>query len=126
MAFQQPLAPELEKQAHELVARLRQQTDEELLALARLLVSKEDQDLFGDTEFEVRDIVHRIGAKAFQTHLAEKKRLRRFGRRLPPLSAQRQVPRLPRQKSPEHLGAGGVRACLLLLRALRQGRIALG
>jgi hypothetical protein len=73
MAFQQPLAPELEKQAHELVARLRQQTDEELLALARLLVSKEDQDLFGDTEFEVRDIVHRIGAKAFQTRLAEKK-----------------------------------------------------
>ena len=73
MAFQQPLAPELEKQAQELVARLRTQTDDELLALARLLVSKEDQDLFGDTEFEVRDIVHRIGAQAFQTHLAEKK-----------------------------------------------------
>ena len=73
MAFQQPLAPELEKQAQELVARLRTQTDDELLALARLLVSKEDRDLFGDTEFEVRDIVHRIGAQAFQTHLAEKK-----------------------------------------------------
>lgn len=52
---------------------MRSQTDEELLALARLLVSKEGRDLFGDTEFEVRKIVHRIGAKAYETHLAQKK-----------------------------------------------------
>jgi len=38
------------------------------------LVSKEDQDLFGETEFEVRDVVHRLGAKAYSTHLAGKKR----------------------------------------------------
>ena len=73
MALQQPLAPELETKAQELVARLRKQTDGELLELARLLVSKEERDLFGDTEFAVRDIVHRIGARAYQTHLAEKK-----------------------------------------------------
>jgi len=73
MSFQQPLAPDLEGKAQELVSRLRSQTDEELLALARLLVSKEDRDLFGDTEFEVRKIVHRIGAKAYETHLAQKK-----------------------------------------------------
>jgi len=73
MSFQQPLTPELEVKAQELLAHLRAQADDELLALARLLVSKEDRELFGDTEFQVRDIVHRIGAKAYQTHLAQKK-----------------------------------------------------
>jgi hypothetical protein len=73
MSFQQPLAPELEAKAQELLTRLRSQTDDELLALARLLVSKEDRELFGDTEFQVRDIVQRIGAKAYETHLAQKK-----------------------------------------------------
>lgn len=70
----QPLPAEQEAQAQELVARLRPQAEEELLALARLLVSKEDRDLFGETEFAARDIVHRLGAKAFATHLAGKKR----------------------------------------------------
>jgi hypothetical protein len=73
MSFHEPLAPELEAKAQELLTRLRPGAEDELLALARLLVSKEDRDLFGDTEFAVRDIVHRIGAHAFETHLAEKK-----------------------------------------------------
>ena len=64
MSFQQPLSPELEAKAQELVARLRPPAEEDWLALARLLVSKEDRELFGDTAFEVRDIVHRLGAKA--------------------------------------------------------------
>jgi hypothetical protein len=73
MSLQQPLRPELEAQAQELVARLRSQADSELLALARLLVSKEEREIFGETEFQARDIVHRIGAKAFAIRLAEKK-----------------------------------------------------
>jgi len=73
MSLQQPLAPELEAKAQALVARLRPQAEEDVLALARLLVSKQDRDLFGDTEFEVRDTVHRLGAKALTTHLAQKK-----------------------------------------------------
>ena len=73
MSFQQPLTLELEAQAQELLTRLRSQADDELLAVARLLVSKEDCELFGDTEFQVRDIVHRIGANAYETHLAQKK-----------------------------------------------------
>ena len=43
------------------VGPLASRADDDLLALARLLVSKEDRELFGDTEFQVRDIVHRIG-----------------------------------------------------------------
>jgi hypothetical protein len=73
MSLQQPLAPEREAKAQELLAHLRAQADDELLALARLLVSKEDHEIFGDTEFQARDIVHRIGAKAFEAHLAQKK-----------------------------------------------------
>lgn len=73
MSVQQPLTPELEAQAQELLTRLRSRADDELLALARLLVSKEDRDIFGDTEFQVRDIVHRLGAAALETHLAQKK-----------------------------------------------------
>ena len=74
MSFQQPLSPELEAEAQALVARLRSQAEEDLLALARLLVSKEDRELFGDTELEVRDLVHGLGAKAYSAHLAGKKR----------------------------------------------------
>jgi hypothetical protein len=44
------------------------------LALARLLASKKDRDLLGQTEFEVRDRVHAIGAKAIQTALSERKK----------------------------------------------------
>src|SRR5258707_10742113 len=73
MSLQQPLAPELEGKAQELLAHLRAQADEDLLALARLLVSKEDREIFGDTEFQARDIVHRLGSKAFETYLAQKK-----------------------------------------------------
>ena len=69
----QPLSPELEAQAQELVARLRPHAESDLLALARLLVSKQDHEIFGDTEFEARAIVHRIGAQALETHLAQKK-----------------------------------------------------
>ena len=73
MSLHQPLTPELEAQARELLARLRPQAEDDLLALARLLVSTPDADIFGTTEFQARAIVHRIGAQAFATHLAEKK-----------------------------------------------------
>jgi len=68
-----PLTPEQEAQAQALVQRLRAEADDELLALARLLVSKPEHELFGQTEFQVRDLVHRLGAKAYEIHLAEKK-----------------------------------------------------
>ena len=66
MSFHNPLPADLEAQAHELLARIRQRTDDELLALARLLVSKPDAELFGETEFEIRALVHRIGARAIE------------------------------------------------------------
>jgi hypothetical protein len=67
------LTPEQEQQAEALAARIRQAVDGDLLQLARLLVSKPEHEVFGQTEFEVRDLVHHLGATALQTHLAGKK-----------------------------------------------------
>jgi hypothetical protein len=66
MSFHDPLPAQLEAQAQELAARIRQRADDDLLALARLLVSKPDHELFGDTEFEIRALVHHIGARAIE------------------------------------------------------------
>jgi len=69
MSLNEPLSPELEAQAQELAARIRARADDDILALARLLVSKNDAEVFGDTEFEARNIVHRVGAVAFEERL---------------------------------------------------------
>jgi F420-0:gamma-glutamyl ligase len=67
------LTAEQEQQAQALAARIRQAVDADILQLARLLVSKPEHEIFGQTEFEVRDIVHHLGATALQTHLGQKK-----------------------------------------------------
>ncbi len=67
------LSPEQELEAKQLEANIRVAIDKEVTALACLLVSKADKDLFGQTEFQVRDLVLRIGAKAYEEFLREKK-----------------------------------------------------
>ena len=42
--------------------------------IARLLASKEDRELLGQTEFQVRDAVHRIGARGIDAALSERKK----------------------------------------------------
>jgi hypothetical protein len=69
MSLHEPLNPELEDQAQELAARIRARADEDILALARLLVRKGDAEVFGDAEFEVRNIVHHLGAAALEERL---------------------------------------------------------
>ena len=67
------LSAEKEAEAQALAQRIREVADEELVEIARLLVSKPEREIFGNTEFEVRDILLRAGAKAFQEHLRQKK-----------------------------------------------------
>lgn len=67
------LSVEKEAEVQVLAQRIREVADEECMAIARLLVSKPDGQIFGDTEFELRDIVLRVGAKALQEHLRQKK-----------------------------------------------------
>jgi hypothetical protein len=68
------LNAEQEREAQRIGTILREKMAGDILQLARLLVSKKDAEIFGQTEFEVRDQVHEIGAKAIQTVLEERKK----------------------------------------------------
>lgn len=46
----------------------------DLRALAELLAAQDDRTMFGATEFAVRDIVLRVGAKAIEAALTERKK----------------------------------------------------
>jgi hypothetical protein len=71
--MQKPLTPEQEAQAQQLARTLTQAAQEDFLHMARTLVAKGDADLFGDTEFEVRDAALRLAARAYEQRLAQKK-----------------------------------------------------
>jgi hypothetical protein len=68
------LTPEQEAEAQRLADAIAVKTKDELLRITRLLVSKQDHELFGQTEFEVRDLVHKIGAQAIETAVNERKK----------------------------------------------------
>jgi hypothetical protein len=68
-APENPLTPEQEDAAERLYQTIRAACDDDLRQIARLLASKPDHKLLGKTEFEVRDRVHKIGAKAIETAL---------------------------------------------------------
>ena len=59
----------------------------EITELAELLATKTDATMLGETEFRVREIVHRVGAKAIETALAERKKGATKGRASPVPSA---------------------------------------
>ena len=69
-----PLTPEQEAEAQRLAELLKAAFAAEAENLARLLAGKGDAQLLGKTEFEVRDAVHRLGAKAIETALRERKK----------------------------------------------------
>jgi hypothetical protein len=68
-----PLSPEKLADARALAQAIREATDAEIDQLARTLVATDDQHVFGQTEFQIRDLAHQIAAKAFEQHLARKK-----------------------------------------------------
>ena len=57
-----PLAVEQEELAQAIYQRIRVKLDEELLAMARLMASKQDHEIFGTGEFELRDKLNAVGA----------------------------------------------------------------
>ena len=71
--MQEKLTAEQEAQAQELARALVEAAQEDLLRMARTLVAKGDADLFGDTEFEIRDAALRLAARAYEQRLAQKK-----------------------------------------------------
>jgi hypothetical protein len=68
------LTAEQEAEALRIYEALKRRSDEDLLALARLLASKPDAELLGRTEFEARDRAHAVAAKALEEALAGRKK----------------------------------------------------
>ena len=68
-----PLTQEQEVEAQQLAEAIAAAAGQEFLLLARTLVGTERTSLFGHTEFAIRDILLRVGAKAYEQHLAQKK-----------------------------------------------------
>jgi hypothetical protein len=68
------LTTEQQAEADRIRQALLEASAEDLRELAELLATKDDATIFGATEFAVRDIVHRIGAKAIQTALSGRKK----------------------------------------------------
>lgn len=58
-----------EAEAQELAAKLAEAAREDLLAMARLLVAGPPEAVFGENEFKLRDLSHRLAAKAAQARL---------------------------------------------------------
>lgn len=68
------LTAQQEADAQKLAALITEQVKQDVLGMARLLVSKPDAELLGKTEFEIRDRVHKIGARAIETALDEREK----------------------------------------------------
>jgi hypothetical protein len=67
------LPPEKQAEIEELSQAIREAVEAEIDELAAHLVTTDDAHLFGDNEFRIRALAHRIAAKALERHLARKK-----------------------------------------------------
>ena len=68
------LTPEKQAEIEDLTRAIREAVDAEIGKLAANLASTDDAHLFGQNEFKIRALAHRIAAKAVEEHLAQKKR----------------------------------------------------
>lgn len=66
------LTAEQEAEAQRIEAVLLEAAREDIRLMSRLMASKANRDLLGETEFQVRDLAHRIGAKAVETAVNER------------------------------------------------------
>jgi hypothetical protein len=60
-----------EQKVYEL---LREACDNDLRRMAKLLADKQDSQLFGQTEFDLRDRVHALGARALEVVAQERQK----------------------------------------------------
>jgi hypothetical protein len=68
------LNEEQEAEAQRIYERLEAAFDQERMRMARLLASKANHELFGETEFELRDRVHELGARVLETAADERQK----------------------------------------------------
>jgi hypothetical protein len=68
------LTPQQQEEAQRIYETLMKAAEGDLRKIAELLAAKPDRQLLGRTEFQVRDLVHALGAKAIQAALDERKK----------------------------------------------------
>jgi hypothetical protein len=68
------LTPDQQAEADRIRQALVEASAEDIRELAELLATKDDSNTFGATEFTVRDIALRIGAKAIEAALQGRKK----------------------------------------------------
>ena len=68
------LPEEQARRAEQLYGSLKAATENDLMTIAELLATRPDDQLFGQTEFDLRDLVHRLGAEALQTAALQRKK----------------------------------------------------
>lgn len=83
------LSAEQKAEADRILATMLEAAESDLRELAELLATKDDSDTFGATEFTVRDIVLRVGAKAVEAALEGRKKGGTRGPAEPALGAAR-------------------------------------
>ncbi len=71
---------ELNAEEQRIYERLEALADEELRRMAKALAGKSDAQLFGKTEFELRDRVHALGARALEAAADERQKKGRIRR----------------------------------------------
>jgi hypothetical protein len=72
-----PSSPDQQADIEQLTRALHEAVDAEIGELAANLLTTEDAHLFGDNEFKIRALAHKIAAKALERHLARKKTVTR-------------------------------------------------
>ena len=68
-----PVPPEKDAKVKDLAEAIHEVVDAEISELAANLASIDDAHLFGQNEFKIRAIAHKIAAKAVEQRLAGKK-----------------------------------------------------
>jgi hypothetical protein len=74
------LTPDQAADAERIYDALRRASEDEHWRIAQLLASKGDDQLLGEAEYAVRDLVHRTGAQAIQAALDGRKKGGTVGR----------------------------------------------
>jgi hypothetical protein len=68
-----PSSPEQRADIEQLTREIHEAVDAEIGELAANLLGTDDAHLFGDNEFKIRALAHKIAARAVERHLARKK-----------------------------------------------------
>jgi hypothetical protein len=68
------LTPEQEESAARIEDVMRAAFTVEIRRMARVLVSKKNRELLGETEFQMREAMHRVAARGIDAALEERKK----------------------------------------------------